>query len=74
MPKGPQGQKKPPDVIGAAISVAKIATGESEEDIPKEHARKGGLVGGNARAKVLTPEERSKIARLAAEVRWKKQC
>ena len=32
MPKGPQGQKRPADVIGAAIRVAKIATGEEEED------------------------------------------
>ena len=28
MPKGPQGQKRPGDVIGAAIMVARIATGE----------------------------------------------
>lgn len=28
IPKGPQGQKRPGDVIGAAIMVAKIATGE----------------------------------------------
>ena len=30
MPKGPNGQKRPGDVIGAAIMVAKIATGETE--------------------------------------------
>jgi hypothetical protein len=34
MPKGPQGQKRPADVIGAAIMVAKIATGEIEETTP----------------------------------------
>lgn len=33
MPKGPKGEKSPADVIGAAITVAKIATGETEEDI-----------------------------------------
>ena len=27
MPKGPRGEKRPGDVIGAAIMVAKIATG-----------------------------------------------
>jgi hypothetical protein len=32
MPKGPQGQKRPGDVIGAAIMVAKIATGEVDDD------------------------------------------
>jgi hypothetical protein len=28
MPKGPRGEKRPGDVIGAAIMVAKIAAGE----------------------------------------------
>ena len=31
MPKGPKGQKRPGDVVGAAVLVAKIATGEVEE-------------------------------------------
>jgi hypothetical protein len=35
--------------------------------------RKGGLKGGKERAKRLTPEERSEIARKAAKVRWKKE-
>lgn len=32
----------------------------------------GGLKGGNARAKALSPEKRAEIARRAAESRWKK--
>lgn len=32
MPKGPKGEKRPGDVIGAAIKVAKIATGEELEE------------------------------------------
>jgi hypothetical protein len=28
MPRGPKGEKRPADVIGAAIRVGKIATGE----------------------------------------------
>jgi hypothetical protein len=32
MPRGPRGEKRPGDVVGAAIKVAKIATGEIEED------------------------------------------
>ncbi len=28
MPRGPKGEKRPADVIGAAVMVAKIATGE----------------------------------------------
>jgi hypothetical protein len=74
MPKGPQGQKRPADVIGAAIKVAKIATGEEADDTDetKEHHRRGGKIGGRARAKVLTKEQRAEIARLAADARWKK--
>ena len=32
MPKGPKGQKRPADVIGNAIKVMRIATGEEVED------------------------------------------
>jgi len=70
MPKGPKGQKRPADAIGAAIKVAKIATGEAEEDQPPAQ-RKGGLRGGRARADKLSPEQRKKIAQKAAEARWK---
>jgi hypothetical protein len=31
MPRGPKGEKRPADVIGNAIMVARIATGEIEE-------------------------------------------
>lgn len=75
MPKGPQGQKRPADVIGNAITVAKIATGEIEEKLSdgKEYAREGGRKGGKARAEKLTPEARKEIAQKAAVARWKKQ-
>jgi hypothetical protein len=32
MPKGPNGQKRPGDVIGAAIMVARIATGQEADN------------------------------------------
>ena len=32
MPKGPKGQKRPADVIGNAVKVMKIATGEEDDD------------------------------------------
>lgn len=76
MPKGPQGQKRPGDVIGAAIMVAKIATGECEDDAgePKSSAAKElGAKGGAARARALTAEERSAAAKKAAAKRWSKQ-
>jgi hypothetical protein len=73
MPKGPRGEKRPGDVIGAAIMVAKIATGEVEDNATpadKAHHSRGGKAGGAARAERLSPEERSRIARIAAERRW----
>lgn len=76
MPKGPKGQKSPADVIGNAVRVMRIATGEDTEDTPddgKLYARKGGLKGGAARAKKLTPAQRAEIAQVAAQARWKKR-
>jgi hypothetical protein len=31
MPRGPKGEKRPADVIGAAVMVGRIATGEIKE-------------------------------------------
>ena len=71
MPTGPQGQKRPADIVGAAIRVAKIATGEIEEDIRKPSGRvKSGKAGGAARAKALMAKERWEIAKKAAAARW----
>jgi hypothetical protein len=73
MPRGPRGERRPADVIGAAVMVAKIATGEIEEPHGKAPKRaRGGLRGGKARAAKLTPAQRSEIARGAAAARWKK--
>ena len=71
MPRGPNGERRPADVVGCAVHVMKIATGEIEEDLPSNR-RKGGLKGGKARADALAPDERSEIARQAAAARWQK--
>ncbi len=72
MPKGPQGQERPANVIGNAVHIAKIATGEVEETYLKQPAkRNSGLAGAKARMENTTFKERSKIAKLAAEKRWK---
>ena len=34
MPKGPHGQRRPADVIGAAVMVGRIATGDIEDKDP----------------------------------------
>jgi hypothetical protein len=74
MPKGPRGEKRPGDVLGAAIMVAKIATGEIEEDVKQPSvAAQLGRKGGKARAESMTPERRAEIARNAAKARYSKR-
>jgi hypothetical protein len=75
MPTGPKGQKRPADVIGNAVKIMRIATGEIEDeglDPTKELHRKGGIKGGRARAETLSPQRRSEISSKAAAARWKK--
>jgi hypothetical protein len=73
VPKGPSGQTRPADVIGNAVHIARIATGEIDDTKLKQPAkRRSGLAGAKARMDATTPEERSEIARLAAEKRWKR--
>jgi hypothetical protein len=73
MPRGPKGERRPADVIGTAIMVAKIATGEIEDTKGKALGRaKGGKAGGKARATVLSGDRRTAIAKAAAKARWHK--
>jgi hypothetical protein len=71
MPRGPKGEKRPADVIGNAVKVMRIATGEEHEDIaPASAAATLGQLGGKARAAKMTPERRAEIAKKAAAKRW----
>lgn len=76
MPKGPRGEKRPADVIGGAVRVMRIATGEEpddRQDVPQPTpGQQLGKLGGAARAKKLTPEQRQEIARKAAAKRWER--
>lgn len=74
MPKGPRGEKRPADAIGRAIMVAKIATGEIEDEREtlSSAAAELGRKGGAKRAASLSPERRAEIARKAAATRWNK--
>ncbi len=77
MPTGPKGQKRPADVVGNAIMVARIATGEIEEGTPADDGKDPAAVsmgkrGGAARAKSMTPARRAEIAKAAAAKRWAK--
>jgi hypothetical protein len=72
MPRGPQGERRPSDVIGCAVNVARIATGEVEDDGYRAPGRKrSGKSGAKMRNERLTPSERSAIARKAANARWR---
>ena len=74
MPRGPKGEKRPADVIGNAVKVARIATGEDEEALTDDGKDKAavslGRRGGKARAEKMTPDRRSEIAKKAAAKRW----
>ena len=79
MPRGPKGEKRPADVIGNAVHVMRIATGEVEErePTPEEQGKDSaaaalGRKGGAARARSLRAKKRSEIARKAASTRWKR--
>ena len=72
MPKGPRGEKRPADAIGRAVMIAKIATGEVEDEREgvASAAAQLGSRGGKKRAENMAPERRVEIARKAARTRW----
>lgn len=80
MPRGPRGERRPEDPAAAAVMVVRLATEELSEELDetvkvKDPAavalgRRGGLSGGASRAKSLSPEEKRRIAKKAADARW----
>ena len=76
MPIGPKGEKRPADVIGSAVKVMRIATGEVDDTPPEDGKNKPaqelGRAGGKKRAELMTAERRVEVAKKAAEKRWKK--
>lgn len=73
MPKGPQGQRRPADVVGCAVAVARIATGDVVELNQEKSGRvRSGKAGAKARAESLSAAERSAIAKKAAAARWRR--
>ncbi|MCF6215459.1 MAG: hypothetical protein L3J58_04705 [Emcibacter sp.] len=67
--------KRPRDPNQLAKYIVDIAVGKGEDSeytASQEKASRAGKVGGKARAKSLTPQERSEIAQIAANTRWKK--
>ena len=77
MPRGPKGEKRPADVIGNAVRVMRIATGEIDVTATTEDGKNAaavalGRMGGKARAEGMSAKRRKEIARKAAASRWKK--
>lgn len=67
----------PRDVNQRAKATLDLFTGERDPEPERvkdpaavELGRRGGLIGGKARAAKLSPEQRSEIARAAARARW----
>ncbi len=55
-------------MIGNAVHVMRVATGEVEDETSNsglDYARKSGLKGGKARANALSPERRAEITKNA---------
>lgn len=74
MPKGPRGENRPADLIGCAMTVARIAIGDVEDDRRMDESKRlNGMAGGNARAAALGEDRRKEIARAAATARWKEE-
>ena len=76
MPKGPKGEKRPADVIGNAVKVMRIATGDEDDALTDDGKDKAavslGKRGGKARAEALSKKRRGEIAKAAAKARWTK--
>lgn len=69
----PKKKKRPADMNELAASIVADLTGETaekEHEKAVERGKAGGQKGGKARADKLTPEQRSEIAKKAAEARW----
>ena len=65
--------KRPRDVNSLAKMIVDLTTGDQTEpelSVKQKAGQLGGLKGGKARAAKLSPEERSAIAKKAADSRW----
>lgn len=64
--------KRPRDANQLAKFIVDVATGDHVVNDAPAPQSIGGKVGGARRAQVLSPDQRSEIARVAAAARWKK--
>ena len=76
MPRGPNGEWRPPDPVARAVHIGKLATGQIEEtfepprqDDPAAASRRASNAA-KASAASRTPEERRALAKSGADARW----
>jgi len=77
----PKRSGKKQDINVKAFSIVQQLTGQAPKKAPDHDknpaavalGRLGGLKGGKARARKLTPEQRKELATRAAKARWKKE-
>jgi hypothetical protein len=72
MAKTPKRARDPNQLARQIIDIATGNVEEPELSATEKRASKAGSKGGPARAKALTPAQRSEIASVAANARWKK--
>lgn len=73
--------KRPRDTNQLAAMIVALSTGEAQDQDPNagkdpaaiERGRLGGLKGGRARKKALSPRKRTQIALQGAKARWHKK-
>lgn len=70
--KAPKRPRDPNQLAKLMVDIASGEVSEAEETTFAKRASKAGTKGGPARAKALTPQQRSEIASIAASARWKK--
>ena len=67
--------KRPRDINQLAKFLVDVTSGDKPDPAPTKKAiagRAGGLKGGKTRMDALSPEDRAKLAKKAADARWKK--
>ena len=71
MATGPRGERRPADVIGCAVSVARLSVGDDTEALKTPSGRvRSGHAGSKARVENTTSERRQEIGRKASGARW----
>jgi hypothetical protein len=70
--------KRPRDAAQLAWQVVREATGQAPKqspvELPEPHqAARAAVLGGQARARALTPARRKQVAKAAAAARWKRK-